>query len=233
MDSVRNSVIVEQIKTRGAALIKGGVDPQLTCSLRDEVKQWYETNSGEYEIVNGVSGAHLRELVDPLLNAMDIFFSVAQDYLATDRVVVPVNHLLFRKRDDRTDALLEQRGARHNFHQDHGLIPRSFPLNAWVALSEVDGDRQGLSFLLPSPSEPTDLAIHPEKYVAQTEGGEIWSPHMNPGDILIFHQLTIHGCFTMRGKPKARYSAEFRAGSLANSPDEYRNTLWMSQPRRK
>jgi ectoine hydroxylase-related dioxygenase (phytanoyl-CoA dioxygenase family) len=194
--------------------------------MRDSVERWFESNAGEYEMVNGASGGHIRELVDPMLEAANSFFSCAEDYFGTDKVVVPVNHLLFRWRDDRVDAVFEQRGWKHVFHQDHGLIPTFFPLYAWIALSPVGDNCQGLAFVLPSPVGPTSLATDPERYVAETDGGEIWCPHMEPGDLLLFHQLTIHGSWTVRGKPNTRYSAEFRAGRSADSPEEYRNVLW-------
>jgi hypothetical protein len=37
------------------------------------------------------------------------------------------------------------------------------------------------------------------------------TPELEPGDLLVFNHLTLHGCFLVT-KPKPRYSVEFRLG---------------------
>jgi hypothetical protein len=221
------SEALDALRSRGAALLKAAISSTLAEELRCSMEARYRLDATDYELINGYSGGHIRQPVDPLLHALrdTPFHECAQSFLNTDRVVVPVNHLLWRQRDDATDALAERNGFRHLFHQDHGLIPESFPFNAWLALSKVDEGCHGLSFALPAPDGPTPLASEPERYVAQT-GGELWSPQLEPGDLLLFHRFTIHGSWIVRGKPRARYSVEFRAGSLATAPIDYANVLW-------
>lgn len=213
----------------GVILLRDVVSGSLASELRQRVDEWYVDNAATdtFSVVNGISGGHLRGPVDPLLEEVSFtaFKPVAKAFLSAERVAVPINHLLFRRRDDAYDALREPEGIRHLFHQDHGLIPESFPLNAWIALSEVDADRHGLTFVLPCPKGPTLEWKYPEDYVAR-HGGGFCSPEMSPGDMLIFHRFTIHGSWLRRGKTKTRYSVEFRAGDPASAPDDYANVLW-------
>jgi ectoine hydroxylase-related dioxygenase (phytanoyl-CoA dioxygenase family) len=219
------------LREHGVVLLRHAVSSSLAPCLRDQIDDWHKTHPDEFQIINGVSGGHLREPVDPLLEHISrtTFLSIAKNFLAAERIAIPVNHLLFRRRDDMVDALREREGCTHFFHQDHGLIPESFPLNAWLALSDVDDDCNGLTLLLPCPSGPTSEAIDPEGYVAR-HAGRFWTPKMSAGDLLMFHHFTIHGSWLVRGKPRARYSVEFRTGNLGEAPPDYANVLWQVPP---
>jgi hypothetical protein len=219
---------LDALRSRGAALVKGAISAALAEELRSAVEARYARDATDYELLNGFSGGHIREPVDPLLEALrdtPFFLRCACDFLGTEEIAVPVNHLIWRRRDDSSDAVGERNTSRHFFHQDHGLIPEQFPLNVWIALSKVDDDCQGLTLALPAPPGPTPLAVEPEQYVRQV-GGEFWTPKVNPGDMLLFHRFTIHGSWMVRGKPNARYSVEFRAGAVASAPANYAPVLW-------
>jgi hypothetical protein len=215
------------LRLRGVVLLRHAVSPSLTPGLREQIDDWHKTHANEFQIINGVSGGHLREPVDPLLEHISrtIFLPIARDFLAAERIAIPINHLLFRRRDDTVDALREREGCTHFFHQDHGLIPESFPLNAWLALSDIDDDCNGLTLVLPCPLGATTEAADPEGYVAR-HAGRFWTPKMSAGDLLMFHRFTIHGSWLVRGKPRRRYSVEFRTGNLSQAPPDYANVLW-------
>jgi hypothetical protein len=233
-DGDRASSVAEMrdgLRKQGAILIPGVVDLDVCRGTIAGIDERYRVNGDEFDQVNGVCGGQLRTLVDPVLESVSktVFLALAKAFLDADEVVVPVNHMLFRRRDDAVDAIYEARGAKHIFHQDHGLIPESFPLNTWVALSEVGEDCHGLSFVLPCPSGPVRTQQDELQSYLEANSGRIWSPKMRAGDLLVFHQLTIHGSWINRGKPNARYSAEFRAGRLGNSPPDYSNVLYQLQ----
>lgn len=225
MDAANETL--DTLRMRGAVKIPGAINAALARDLRQEVESRYALDATDFELLNGYSGGHIRPPVDPLLEALRATAvpAIAREFLDTDRIAVPINHLIWRKRFDAVDAAGERNTSRHFFHQDCGLIPEHFPLNAWVALSKVDGDCHGLSFALPAPEGPTPLAIEPERYVAET-GGEIWTPELEPGDLLLFHRFTIHGSWMTRGKPNTRYSVEFRIGAASAAPVGYADVLW-------
>ena len=217
------------LQCHGVVLVRNAISATLAADLQRDVEEWYRTSADAFQIENGVSGGHLRSPIEPLLNqvALSIFRPVAIEFLQSESIVVPVNHLLFRQRDDNVDKIYEERGTRHIFHQDHGLIPEAFPLNCWIALSDVDAARHGLSFALPCPRGPVN---EDARHYVESRNGMFWEPSMSPGDMLIFHRFTIHGSWIAQGKPQARYSVEFRCGDLKSSPAEYASALWHLAP---
>ena len=220
--------ISEALRQDGAILLPSVVGPAICRSTAEAVEARYRSCGNEYEHKNGVEGPHLRELVDPVLesSARSAFLPIARQFMGAADIVVPINHLLFRRRDDTVDAIYERDGARHMFHQDHGLVPTFFPLNAWIALSQCCGSCHGLSIVLPTPTVPTRTQNFELEEYLKAPGGHVWSPEMQPGDMLVFHQLTIHGSWISRGKPDARFSVEFRAGRSSDAPETYRSALW-------
>jgi hypothetical protein len=169
----------------------------------------------------GISGPHLEEEMLALLAELGPAVARhAEHYLGCDDLVVPDNHFLFRKRDqDASDAALK-RGNRHNFHQDHDLIPGAFPFNVWVPLSSIDDEALGLSFALPATTQVFSVPVDIETYLEQNDGF-LWTPNMDVGDVLLFHRYTIHGTYTTLNRPVPRYSAEFRVGTRSAAPETH------------
>lgn len=109
-------------------------------------------------------------------------------------------------------------------HQDAYLTMVSNPgmtkppplyFTAWMPLVPCGDDAPGLSVVLGS-DEPV-LQRKPllgwRFYIRSTYGrGALWSPVMEPGDILLFTNRTIHGSHVTRHMTKPRYSIEMRGG---------------------
>jgi ectoine hydroxylase-related dioxygenase (phytanoyl-CoA dioxygenase family) len=216
------------LRQTGAVVLRTAIDGKFAVSLAPKIDEYYSAHpDDEFSYENGISGAHLRAILDDLFSQISSnnLASVARQFLSAEKVVAPINHLLFRRRDDAYDAFRARRHTPHFFHQDAGLIPSAFPMNVWIALSDVNEDCSGLSFILPCPDGPVPGGIDPEDYVARS-GGFCCTPEMQSGDMLMFHRHTIHGSWLTRGKPGTRYSVEFRIGDLAKAPEDYASSLW-------
>ena len=142
---------------------------------------------------------------------------MAARYLDADEIVVPLNHMLFRRRDRATTLRYSESGT-HNFHQDHDLIPAIFPLNFWLPLSTVDDETTGLSFAFPRSRDVYKLPLPIEQHLARPGGG-IWTPATKPGDLLVFDRFTIHGGLFDATKSKPRLSVELRLGNARELGD--------------
>jgi Phytanoyl-CoA dioxygenase (PhyH) len=222
--------IVSAIRRHGVALLKGAAGRDAVyrvraglegyeAQLRDEVAAGRrEVDNLDRRLSAGTTGPHLEtEMLELLAELGPVIARHVEHYLGCDDLVVPDNHFLFRKLSPgATDAALK-RGNRHNFHQDHDLIPGAFPFNVWVPLSPIDDEALGLSFAFPSTSQVFPIPVDIESYLEKNDGF-IWTPNMNAGDILLFHRYTIHGTYFTLNRPVPRYSAEFRVGGRSAAP---------------
>jgi hypothetical protein len=218
------------LQSHGAVLLQNAIDPAVAVLPLSGIDAWYDGRIRRLEPGELISGGHLNEPVAPILTAVgaSLFTPIARAFLRGTDIGVPVNHMLYRRRNDANDAHWEESGSKHYFHQDQGLVPDDFPMNAWIAASEVNDEALGISIVFPTPTEPMQAkfdAFDVDAYLRRTNGWE-WSPVMHPGDMLIFHNLTIHGSRVTRGRSGTRYSIEFRAGDAEKAPTEYSNVMW-------
>jgi hypothetical protein len=237
--------VIASIHANGVALVKGGLPAKELEAFKTLLIDWRDRKTAEvaagmmpeetlhYHLTNGIDGPAFRAEIDDLLALVmhSPFLDIARNYLTRSQpVVVPINHLLFRIRDADGDNLLMKRdGSTHVFHQDYLLIPEYFPLNLWIPLSKVDAQCNGLSFMFPYSETVRPLPFDAHGYLDANKG-HVWTPDVEPGDMLLFHRYTIHGFFT-KASTMPRYSVEFRCGSANQVPENLRNTLWFMVPR--
>jgi hypothetical protein len=225
--------IVATIRRYGVVLLKGAIAAaavdrmhaaveSLERHLNDEVASGRRDAKDRDRLLRaGITGSHLEEDMLALLAELGpVVARHVEHYLGCGDLVVPDNHLLFRKRDQNASDAALKRGNRHNFHQDHDLIPGAFPFNVWVPLSAIDDEALGLSFAFPSTTEVFPVPVDIESYL-ENHSGFIWTPNMDVGDILLFHRYTIHGTYTTLKRPVPRYSAEFRVGTRSAAPETH------------
>jgi ectoine hydroxylase-related dioxygenase (phytanoyl-CoA dioxygenase family) len=232
--------VVGSMKRFGFAVIKSAMPGTEMTYFRQVLDDWYDTtrkcveegqipkDEFQHRFLHGISGPlfhpHLQKFFDALCKT--IFPDCAKAYLQSDDIAVPINHMLFRIRNDYYTQL--EKGPsnpwKHGFHQDHDLIPSCFPLNAWFPLCKVDSSNTGLSFVLPYTQSVYSLPVDLDEYLGE-HNGSIYTPELDPGDILLFDRYTIHGSFYEEQK-QPRYSVEFRTGARTEAPVEYGPTLW-------
>jgi ectoine hydroxylase-related dioxygenase (phytanoyl-CoA dioxygenase family) len=225
--------IVATIRRCGVVLLRDAIAAATVDGMREALERFEqrlddEVASGQRDAEDrdrllraGISGPHLEEEMLALLAELGpVVARHAEHYLGCGDLVVPDNHFLFRKRDqDASDAALK-RGNRHNFHQDHDLIPGAFPFNVWVPLSSIDDEALGLSFAFPPTTQVFPVPVDIASYLEQNNGF-LWMPNMDVGDVLLFHRYTIHGTYTTLNRPVPRYSAEFRVGTRSAAPETH------------
>jgi ectoine hydroxylase-related dioxygenase (phytanoyl-CoA dioxygenase family) len=225
--------IVATIRGYGVVLLKAAVAAAAVDRVRAALESFEqrlndEVASGRRDAEDrdrllraGITGPHLEEEMLALLAGLGpVVARHVEHYLGCGDLVVPDNHFLFRKRDQATFDAALKRGTRHNFHQDHDLIPGAFPFNAWVPLSSIDDEALGLSFAFPATTQVFPVPVDIESYL-ERNNGFIWTPNMDVGDILLFHRYTIHGTYTTLNRPVPRYSAEFRVGTRSAAPETH------------
>jgi hypothetical protein len=212
------ATITAAVRQHGVALVRRALPAAGMVMLGSTVAAFYarpmEAERREWIMLNGLSGPNLDTHLPTLFAvlASSIAGRVASCYLGSD-AVVPLNHLLFRLRDRTVSELAK--GSAHNFHQDHDLVPAIFPLNMWLPLSVVDAECEGLSFAFPHSRKVYKLPLPIDEHLA-LDGGKVWTPAMEPGDLLIFHRYTIHGGF-FEPRPKTRLSVEMRLGGALDA----------------
>jgi hypothetical protein len=229
--------IVAAVRRHGVALLSGAVAAAPVTRARDALESFElglndDVASGRRDAQErddllraGITGPHLEANMLALLAELQpVVAHHVEHYLGCDDLVVPDNHFLFRKRYQSASDVAVKRGVRHNFHQDHDLIPAAFPFNVWVPLSSIDDQALGLCFAFPSTTEVFPLPFEIESYV-EKNNGFFWSPEMDVGDILLFHRYTIHGTYFTLDRPAPRYSAEFRVGTRSAAPETHRQFL--------
>jgi hypothetical protein len=230
--------VVESIRSHGAALVRGAISPDAPISARSNLDTFHsalaeraradasEAERAKFILINGLSGPNLpddlRRLVRELAGS-SVMDCVAA-YLGKAATVVAVNHFLFRRRSMQASQALRDAGYLHGFHQDHDHIPGAFPLNIWMPLSKVDASCVGLSFVFPYTERIFPQPFDVDDYLRQNQG-TIWTPDVEPGDVLMFHRSTIHGTYADTSKPVPRYSAELRCGLLKDVPPAYVNDV--------
>lgn len=213
-----SGAIIDSVRRHGVALVRAALPNREMTALCADVAAFYDAETEadhlQWIIVHGVAGPKMASSLLGLFKAVSnsIGRACAESYLNDSDIIVPLHHLLFRRRDAVTHQSIRKTSqATHNFHQDHDLIPTVFPLNMWLPLSTVDEHSTGLQFVLPHSTTVHPLPFDLESYLSRT-GGAIWTPAMEPGDLLVFHHFTIHGTLVDPPKPKPRYSVEFRLG---------------------
>jgi len=236
--SFNPEAVVETIRNHGAVLIRRALSPDAPTRARSSLDAFHsalaeraksepsEAERAKFILVNGLSGPNLpddlRRLVAELAGS-PVMECVAA-YLGKADTVVPVNHFLFRRRSVQASQALRDAGYLHGFHQDHDHIPGAFPLNIWMPLSKVDASCVGLSFVFPYTEQIFPQPFDVDDYLLQNQG-TIWTPDVEPGDVLMFHRSTIHGTYADTSKPVTRYSAELRCGLLKDVPPAYVNDV--------
>jgi hypothetical protein len=105
-------------------------------------------------------------------------------------LAIPYNHALMRWRGPHTPV------DHVGFHRDRDAIAETYPMNAWIPLTQIDRDTLGLAF---------DV------------DGTIIEPTFEPGDLVIFNRDTLHG--SLPPKPRDRISIEFRMGPALKGMD--------------
>lgn len=237
--------IVATIRRYGVVLLKGAVAAAVVDRVRAALESFEqrlndEVTSGRRDAEDrdrllraGITGPHLEEEMLALLAELEpVVARHVEHYSGSGDLVVPANHFLFRKRDQHASDAALKRGNRHNFHQDHDLIPGAFPFNVWVPLSSIDDEALGLSFAFPATAQVFPVPVDIESYL-EKNNGFIWTPNMDVGDILLFHRYTIHGAYTTLNRPVPRYSAEFRVGRRSGAPEthlQFLRAFWGHRP---
>ena len=171
-----------RLREHGAILVRNAIDPAVAALPVAGIDAWYDGHVGKIGDGELISGGHLREPVDAILTAVagSVFTPIACAFLGAEFIGIPINHMLYRRRNDSLDAYWERGGSRHQFHQDQGLIPDSFPMNAWIAASAVDAQSVGLSIVFPTPTEPMPQrfdAFDVDAYLAEHNGGVLVTPY--------------------------------------------------------
>jgi hypothetical protein len=130
--------VVGTMKRFGFAVVKSAMPGTEMTYFRQVLDDWYDTTRKRVEegqisndefhwhFLNGISGPlllpHLQKFFDALCKT--IFPDCAKAYLQRDDIAVPINHMLFRIRNDYYTQL--EKGPdnpwKHGFHQDHDLI---------------------------------------------------------------------------------------------------------------
>src|SRR5262245_23120871 len=102
------------LERHGVIPLRDIVEPTVCDSTAAAIDERFASNE-EFEKVHGTSGPLLRHVVDPVLDAVtkSPFREIARSFLRGEDIVVPINHMLFRRRDDIVDGNYEVHGTRH------------------------------------------------------------------------------------------------------------------------
>ncbi|MFZ2006898.1 MAG: phytanoyl-CoA dioxygenase family protein [Stellaceae bacterium] len=214
--------MIATIHRHGVALIRDAIPAESLSEVLPPLVTYYgspdEADAGaagkhrKWALANGLTGPNLEKEQRLTLAAAgkSIVADCARRYLGAHALAVATDHFLFRCRDARFAPLAAAEGWKHGFHQDHNLIPQSYPMNVWLPLTKIDNNCVGLSLAFPYTTEIFELPLDIDGYLNRNDGW-LWTPKMDVGDVLLFHHCTIHGSY-VELKPTARYSAEFRVG---------------------
>ena len=87
-----------ELREQGSVIVRGAIPAELATSLRASIDGAFAT-AGPETLINGISGSELRDPVDAVLGHLSTgpFFPLAKAFLkVSERIVIPVNHLLYR-----------------------------------------------------------------------------------------------------------------------------------------
>lgn len=85
-------------ENKESVIVRGAIPAELATSLRASIDGAFAT-AGPETLINGISGSELRDPVDAVLGHLSTgpFFPLAKAFLkVSERIVIPVNHLLYR-----------------------------------------------------------------------------------------------------------------------------------------
>ncbi len=125
----------------------------------------------------------------------------------------------------------------NNFHLDAQFhTPDQFGLNFWSPLNDCGEEAPGLQ-VIPGPAEPVIAEsgyqqetqsfyiprlenINNHGFLDQVDDGRIFRPVMQAGDVLLFHNWTLHATYCTPRMEKTRKSFELRVnGDQFSMPD--------------
>lgn len=206
------------LKSKGAFMVKGVLRYSLIRELAMRAEAAYAAWDGKH--LDGPFAAQYHHGHIPVseLGHADIISGYLSRFVSAG-FLSRYNNILLRR--ILPPSLSNERVARKiEFHQDEYFgqqvtgrhwLPLS--LTAWVPLVPCGNDAPGLSVVLGSDA-PIVQGEPPEgwpEYIRKTYGKKaIWSPPMEPGDVLCFTSRTIHGSYVTQGMTKPRYSIEIR-----------------------
>jgi hypothetical protein len=113
--------------------------------------------------------------------------------------------------------------AKVGYHQDEYFSALSFgdryvpqlAFTVWMPLVPCGENAPGLSVVIGSdnPIVMGRPRLGWNRYIRKTYGpASLWSPAMEPGDLLVFTNRVIHGSYVSPSMTKPRYSIEMRGG---------------------
>jgi hypothetical protein len=113
------------------------------------------------------------------------------------------------------------------FHQDGtNYVDMDF-LNYWIPATPAGGDAPGLELVPVAVGGPLEVSAGPSLHptieldaaalAARIGGDGFFHPIMEPGDVLIMNQHTVHRTYTPPGATKERFSFEVRVSAATDA----------------
>ncbi len=236
-DTITGAELLENIQRHGAVLIRGGLDKAEIAAMLARAEQAYTRWSGRYargELnavertafeVGHVSPDDLRQETESFAVVAFFVRSPLSRLLAT----LWDGNLLFLSDNCVPRRQLSGGGEASRpvpFHQDASFLGNAgLVLNFWIPLVACGRDAPGLEVVMEHPqgSIDRDSAVNqpslpdysgidiPDEEVMRRFGADkLWHPEMEPGDVLVFSNLTVHRTYMHAGMSRDRISLEVR-----------------------
>jgi hypothetical protein len=235
------AAIAKSIRSCGCALVRGALSPTVMAYLGDvmplmfryidvrETYAHYKIDQAEppkpfraslvrFDVLPGFSKMIELEVIDFLFGAIDrsVLTQVNLEYFPGQ---------VFGLRSKMSIARRQGPVADENslpFHQDGANYVDLDFLNFWIPATPAGGDAPGLELVPVALDETLAVTTGPSAYptieldeaslAARFGRDSFFHPVMQPGDVLIMNQHTVHRTYTPPGATRERFSFEVRVG---------------------
>lgn len=240
------AMVAASIKTCGCALIRQALPAQIMAYLGEvtpfmfryiDLRETYAFfNADTTEAPKPFRASLMRFDVLPGFSDMIGMDIVKLLFAAIDRSILPqVNPLYFAGqpfglRSKMSMARRQSPTPDENtlpFHQDGTNYVEMEFLNYWIPATPAGGDAPGLELAPVAVDGPLEVTSGPSLYpsieldaaaLAKRFGAEnFFHPVMEPGDVLIMNQHTVHRTYTPPGATKERFSFEVRVSAASEA----------------
>jgi hypothetical protein len=243
-DSISGAELLENIHRHGAVLLRGGLDKTEIAAMLARAERAYTGWGGRYargELnavertafeVGHVSPDDLRR--DGESFAVVAFF--VRSPLARLLATLWDGNLLFLSDNCVPRRQLSGGGEASRpvpFHQDASFLGNAgLVLNFWIPLVACGRDAPGLEVVLehppgiidrdsdihePSLADYSGIDLAEDAVMRRFSADKLWHPEMQPGDVLVFSNLTVHRTYMHAGMTHDRISLEVRCTDGANA----------------
>lgn len=239
---------LKAFENRGCVLLRGVISPEDVASIQRLALQFeremtsralrgdkevevlffsegHGNRPWECDVEGALFTAHLLHL-----HRRAFGWSLIEAICGSNRLTVPLNHMILRRHTDSGGHVARRNGEFFNLescHQDANNVNPKLPVTIWTALQDMKrrSNAPGVGVIAGNVGEILPHPIEPE--IFEDPRYAVWTPDYKAGDVMLFSNLAPHFS-PVYGTGRTRFSIDFRACAADHLPANLKNEAFLT-----